>query len=63
MPAFLAQAGAMLVGILASLGAQLLTERFLKSALVQGLAILVKKTETDEDDKLLQEAKKAWGVE
>jgi hypothetical protein len=63
MPAFLATIGATLTGILASMAAQLLTERFLKRALVQALEAVARKTATPEDDKLLAEAKRAWGVE
>lgn len=62
MPVFFAQAGAALVGVLASMAAQLLTGPFLKKAIVHGLEVLVKKTETDEDDKLLKDAKQSWGM-
>lgn len=53
--------------ILSSLGAigmhmlmSLLSEVFLKKALIIGLEKLVKKTESDADDKLLEAAKEAW---
>jgi len=59
---FLAQIGGALVGVLATMGAQLVTGPFLKALIVRGLTVLVKKTDTDEDDKLLQDAKKAWGM-
>lgn len=62
MPVFLAQAGTLIGGVLMSMAAQLLTERFLKRLVVQALEAVVKKTETDEDNKVLEEAKKAWGV-
>lgn len=38
----------------------LLTEAFLKRALLIALEKLVKKTESDADDKLLEAAKEAW---
>lgn len=47
---------------LISMGAALLTETFLKQALVVGLEKLVKRTATDADDKLLAAAKKSWGM-
>ena len=50
-------------GILLGMGMSLLTEKVIKSLIVLGLEKLVKKTESDADDKVLQEAKKAWGVE
>ena len=46
-----------------SLFTALMTEAFLKKALVMGLEKLVKKTASDIDDKLLAEAKKSWGME
>lgn len=61
--AFLGQAGAAIAGVLMTMGAQLMTERFIKRLVVRGLSLVVKRTETDEDDKLLQSAKEAWGVE
>lgn len=51
--------GSVLMGMFTAL----MTESFLKKALVMGLEKLVKKTESDADDKLLAEAKKAWGME
>lgn len=62
MPAFLAQMGATVGGILVTMGAQLMTERFLKHLLVQGLESLVARTETKRDDAILQDAKQAWGL-
>lgn len=50
------------LSVLGSLLTSLMTERFLKQALVIGLEKLVKRTATDADDKLLQEARKEWGV-
>lgn len=41
----------------------LLTESFLKHALVIGLEKLVKSTESDADDKLLSAAKQAWNMD
>jgi hypothetical protein len=63
MPAFLSQAGAMIAGVAMSMAAQLMTERFLKRLVVQALQLVVNKTETPEDNKVLDEAKRAWNVE
>lgn len=63
MPAWLLGVGATLGGVLVKMAAQLVTEAFLKRAIVSALEAAVKKSETPEDDKLLQEAKKAWGME
>ena len=63
MPVFLAQAGALVGGVLVSMAGQLLTERFLKRMIAQALTVVVKKTQTEEDDKILAEAKRAWGLE
>lgn len=51
------------VSILAGMLTTLMTERFIKFLVVKGLEVLVKKTESDADDKILAEAKKAWQVE
>jgi hypothetical protein len=51
--------GSVLMGLFTAL----MSEAFLKKALVLGLEKLVKRTESDIDDKLLVEAKKAWGME
>lgn len=58
-----------LLGILSAIGkvgisllSSLMTEAFLKKALIVGLEKLVKKTESDVDDQLLDAAKKAWNV-
>ena len=45
------------------LATELATEKFLKEIIIIGLSKLVKKTETDVDDQILKEAKKAWGKE
>jgi hypothetical protein len=45
---------------LLSLASSLVTETFLKHAIIIGLEKVVKRTETDADDKLLQLAKKEW---
>jgi hypothetical protein len=50
-------------GVLVTMAGQLMTERFLKRMIYQGLKVVVKRTETDEDDKVLSEAGKAWGLE
>lgn len=51
---------ALLPKVFISLASSLLTEAFLKKMIIFALEKLVKKTETDVDDKLLQEAKKVW---
>ena len=56
MPAILKVVGVSL----ANLGAALITEAFLKKIIIIALEKLVKKTETDVDDKILQLAKEAW---
>lgn len=57
---------ASLVGVLGKIGISLLmsllTETFLKQALILGLEKLVKLTASDLDDKLLQAAEEAWGT-
>lgn len=59
----------MFAGIALSLGKiglsmlmSLITESFLKQALILGLEKLVKRTESDLDDKLLKAAEEAWGT-
>jgi hypothetical protein len=44
-----------------SLLMSLLTETFIKKALIAALEQLVKKTQSDLDDRLLAAAKMAWG--
>jgi len=63
MPVFLAQLGTTLAGITLSMAGQLVTERFVKRMIVNALELLVKKTATDVDDKILGDAKRAWNVE
>ena len=63
MPAFIGQMGVMLGGIVVNMAAQLVTERFLKRMIVRGLQAAVDRTETEEDNALLDDAKRAWGVE
>lgn len=67
MPAILK---ATLVAILTALGkvlmsmlTSLMTEKFLKRAIIAGLEKVVDKTKSDLDDKLLAYAKEAWGEE
>jgi hypothetical protein len=48
--------------ILLSLVTSLLTEAFIKKAIVLLLEKLSAKTQTDIDDKLLKAAKEAWGL-
>lgn len=45
-----------------SLLTSLLTEAFIKRMLVAGLEAMVKRTDNDTDDKVLQAAKDAWGL-
>jgi predicted KAP-like P-loop ATPase len=59
----MAGAGLLLGKIATSLFMSLLTEAFIKRLLVVALEQLVKKTETDADDKILKEAKTAWGID
>lgn len=47
---------------LVSMGAALLTEGFLKQAIVIGLSKLAVKTSTDVDDRLLKAVRSAWGM-
>ncbi len=63
MPAFLTQMGAVLAGVGVSMVRQLVTERFLKRMVVLALEKLVNKTQDDWDNKLLEEAKRAWNVD
>jgi len=63
MPLFLTQLGTTIAGIVLSMAGQLVTERFVKRMIVNALEILVKKTATDADDKILGDAKRAWNVE
>jgi len=58
-----------LMGMLSAVGKVLLsmitalfTEKFLKTAIVNGLEKLAAKTQSDLDDKLLTAAKEAWGM-
>jgi len=54
--------GLLLGKIGTSLLMSLLTETFIKKMLVIALEQLVKKTDADWDDKLLKDAKEAWGL-
>lgn len=47
-------------GTLVKMAARLMTEKFIKTLVIQALEAIVKRTETKEDDRLLQEAKKEW---
>lgn len=58
----LATAGAILLKTLAGLGMSLLTESFLKDIIVLGLEKLAQSTQTDADDRLVADVKKAWGL-
>ena len=50
----------MLLSTLASMAMSLVTKNFLKKIIIFGLEKIVKATESDADDKLLQAAKEAW---
>ena len=52
--------GAALGKTLLHLLTSLMTEKFFKVAIVAGLEKLVKRTQSDLDDQLLQAAKEAW---
>lgn len=41
----------------------LVTESFLKPLIAHGLEALAEKTSTDTDDKIVQDVKKAWGLD
>lgn len=63
MPAFLSQFAVIIGGVAINMFGQLITERFLKSLTVHALEAITKRTPTDEDDKILADAKKAWGID
>lgn len=48
--------------VLLSMLMSLLTEKFMKKALIAGLEALAKKTENEVDDKVVAAAKEAWGM-
>lgn len=60
MPAILLGLGGVLGHALLGMLASLVTESFLKKAVILALEKVVKKTDSDIDDKLLQAAKEAW---
>ena len=47
---------------LAKMGLALVTEKFIKRLIVDALQVVVNRTETPEDNKLLETAKEAWGL-
>lgn len=63
MDPLVARVGSALLTALASMGWQLVSERFLKRVVVMALTWVSKKTKTDRDDELLKAVKEAWGVE
>ena len=63
MPAWLLGVGSTLGAVLVKMAAQLVTEAFLKRAIITGLEAAAKKSETPSDDELVRAAKAAWGVE
>ena len=58
----MASIGAVLGKVGMSLVMSLMTEAFIKKLLVAALEYLVKKTESDVDDKVLAAAKESWGM-
>lgn len=60
MPAIFGTLASVLGGTLLKMVTTLMTERFIKSMVIQALEVIVKRTETKEDDKLLADAKKEW---
>lgn len=58
--AILSTLGAALGKTLLHLLTSLMTEKFFKTAIVAGLEKLVKRTQSNFDDQLLQAAKEAW---
>lgn len=55
--------GLVLAKIGMSLVAQLLTEKFIKGMLIHGMELAAKKSQTETDDKIVADIKKAWGIE
>lgn len=62
MPALLLKVLAPVGTLLLTMGTQLLTEAFLKKAIVIGLRKVVAKTENDTDNQLLAACEDAWGT-
>ncbi len=63
MPLVVGQLATIAGGVLMTMLGQLMTASFMRAMTVKGLEILVKRTKTEEDDKILLEAKKAWNYE
>jgi len=63
MSPVLLKIGQTLLGVGASMFWQLLSEGLVKGLVVRGLESLAKRTKTDQDDKILAEVKKAWGID
>lgn len=60
MPTLLLAAIAPIGRVLLQMLLALVTEKFIKQAVIMGLEKLVKLTETEEDDKLLKAAEEVW---
>jgi hypothetical protein len=58
-----ARVGPVVLMALGSMGAQLLTEKFIKAMVVRALEVLVSKTKTERDNVILKDIKDAWGIE
>lgn len=63
MPVWLLTVLGSLGGIAIKMLTQLATEKVLKGLIITALEKVVAKTESADDDKLLQTVKEAWGVE
>lgn len=59
----LAQLRSIVVGILGSMVGQLVTERFIKRAVLAGLKSVAKRTANEEDDALVKATSEAWGMQ
>ena len=63
MPAILATVLNVLGSTLLSMLSSLVTKKFLKKLIIAGLEKIVAATETDADNKILEDAKAAWAKE
>lgn len=62
MPAWILTVLGSVGGIAASLGMQLVTETFAKRAIVAAMRALVRKTESELDDELVEDVAAAWNL-
>ena len=60
MQALLAPLG-LVGGILVKMALQLVTEKFVKKVVILAAEAVVKRTQSEEDDKLVSAMKEAWG--